>query len=328
MINSETRNRVYRRGMILGWTLAEVFVLIVFALLFAIAAMMLREKRDAEAPANLRKATRDLQKATQKIAGLQEEIAYLREHLFLPNAFDDLYHELVLAQQQNAQLAAERDRLSKDDAMVSNLKHALERNGVSENDADRALAQLAQRSADAKRIEDALARDHLSLDQAGTLASREQQAQSEANIYRGQTKNLEEKISKLGGGTEMPACWADPTSGRIEYIFDVALRNDGILVHNNHLPSRVPDEKLLPLASLTFDKQINDDDFEDETSSLYSWSKEHGCRFFVRVFDETGNEQKETYKRRLNAVEGHFYKALQTGMPEWNAHISAPSPAA
>lgn len=328
MIDSNTRNRVYRRGMILGWTLAEVFVLIVFALLFAIAAMMLREKRNIDAAAQLKKTRGELRGASQKIAGLQKQNAYLRKHLFLPDNFDDVYHELVLADQENAELRAERDTLARDQATAVNLKTALERKGTSEKDAGRELAQLAKLAADAKRLEDALARDHLTLDEAGTLASREQKAQSEANTYRGQTKNLEAKIATLGGGTEMPACWAEPDSGRIEYIFDVALTNDGILVHDNRLPSRAQDEKLLPLAGFSFDREISDDDFDDESGSLYSWSKQHGCRFFVRVFDDTGNDQKEIYKQRLNTVEEHFYKILQTGNPDWYVPSAASTTAA
>lgn len=41
--------------------------------------------------------------------------------------------------------------------------------------------------------------------------------------------------------------------------------------------------------------------------AVFNWSVKEGCRFFVRVFDLTKDEEKMIYKRRLRTVGEHFY---------------------
>jgi hypothetical protein len=45
MVGPGPDDRAYRRGLVLGWSLAEVFVLIVFALLFAFAAVTVKVQK-------------------------------------------------------------------------------------------------------------------------------------------------------------------------------------------------------------------------------------------------------------------------------------------
>jgi hypothetical protein len=43
---------------------------------------------------------------------------------------------------------------------------------------------------------------------------------------------------------------------------------------------------------------------------VYDWSVEQGCRFYVRVKDETTS--KAEFKEKLRAVEAFFYKNLES----------------
>lgn len=116
----------------------------------------------------------------------------------------------------------------------------------------------------------------------------------------------------------MPACWPSSQPGRPEYIFNVALTSTGLIVHDNALPDRVADQKLLPLNGMMFGKKIGDDEFADRTDPLYQWSVKHGCRFFVHVFEQTKPDEKDIYKARLRAVGEHFYYYEMTNPGAWS----------
>ncbi len=139
----------------------------------------------------------------------------------------------------------------------------------------------------------------------------------------GQTKNLETKLAKLSGGVDKKPCWAD-ANGKTEFIFNVALTSGGINIRDNRVSSRDDDEKALPLQNVTFGKEISDESFDSETEALFDWSEDHDCRFSVRVFDFTGTDEKELYKRRLQTVEGHFYKSIMQENEAWHAGIRNP----
>ena len=77
---------------------------------------------------------------------------------------------------------------------------------------------------------------------------------------------------------------------------------------DNALPNRARIQKKLPLQQVIFDQELSHEVFLRTASPLYEWSKKEGCRFFVRVYDQTGPHEKSLYKKRLQAVEGRFYK--------------------
>jgi hypothetical protein len=40
---------------------------------------------------------------------------------------------------------------------------------------------------------------------------------------------------------------------------------------------------------------------------LLTWSKEHNCRFFVRIYDQTGQQEKDIYKHQERVLQQTFY---------------------
>jgi hypothetical protein len=98
MIGLEPDEHAYRRGLVLGWSLAEVFLLIVFALLFAFVAL----------------ATKPASKTTGKPRmTLASPTASFSPGL-PPNSFDDAFHKLKLCEDKNASLKAENGKLSEE----------------------------------------------------------------------------------------------------------------------------------------------------------------------------------------------------------------------
>lgn len=325
MLSAQAGNRLYRRGLILGWTMAEVFLLIVFAMLFAFAALMLRneqaEKQAAKSAEDRRRVQELLEQTEKQRSALVEKNMALEKNIPARDKFDDLFHELILARNRIAELEAERQALTANPQLLDEVQRALARvPGATPADKLRAFAELARR---ADEMAGALARSHLTLGDAEKLAEKNTQLQRALDSSNGQTKNLEGKLAKFSGGVDKKPCWAD-ANGKTQFIFSVALTSGGINIRDNHAPGRNDDEKALPLRNVTFGQEIRDESFDSETQPLFDWSEDHDCRFSVRVFDFTGGDEKELYKRRLRTVEGHFYKSIMQENEAWNAETKAP----
>ena len=112
----------------------------------------------------------------------------------------------------------------------------------------------------------------------------------------------------------MPPCWVTP-SGEIEYFSDVELLSTAsggrVVMHDNRVPGHEKDKKSL-LIDVRFDHPSTESEFLDQTQALYEFGRQQKpeCRFFVRVIDHTGPQDKELFKSLLQTVEQHFYKKL------------------
>jgi hypothetical protein len=110
-----------------------------------------------------------------------------------------------------------------------------------------------------------------------------------------------------GNGLELPPC-AVTSDGKAALVFTARLRRDGILLHDNKIEALQEDQAHWPLQMITFDQYLTPARFLAETRAIFEWSNERGCRFFVRIADDTAAAEKMTYKLRLRTVEDHFYK--------------------
>ena len=86
------------------------------------------------------------------------------------------------------------------------------------------------------------------------------------------------------------------------------------MIHDNKFPGH-DDERARLFGEVQFNQPLTDSDFLDETRQFYDFgTKQHPeCRFFVRVNDRTGPQDKSTFKELLLTVEQNFYKALEEG---------------
>jgi len=319
---SFTNDRAYRRGLVLGWTLAEVFLLIVFALLFAFAALMLAQKRRSLDISSLLgenlKLKQSLLEERRKTAVLERENKFFQAHLSDPYRTKDILKELWLAKNEIEQLRAERDRLAREHKLLDDMTTALSRTGPGASPTDK-LRGLIEKASAADKINDALAHEHLTPGKAASLADRNNELEKQAATYKAQLADVEAKLTKLGNGADFPPCWPLPGTTRSDYIFDIKLTSTGIIVHNNKLPNRAEDENKLPLGEIQFDSEIGDDDFQQETMPLFELSEKNQCRFYVRVSDQTADDEKDIYKRRLRTVQGRFYEKEVSASAEESA---------
>lgn len=265
------QNDSYRRGIVLGLTMAEVGILIIFVLLLL---LVVGEQRRFE----LQRRGRDERK------WLAEMAQVLGVTL---DASPDDFRKLVLV----------RALLSKPDvaaALIEAREAAMEAKRAAE-EMRRAVGAAVGGGADsvARQIE--------------------QQSYRQAN-QEGQLKVLDRRLQAAGQGKGERPCWAQP-DGTIDYLYDVALTSKGIRLRERIYLKREKERKLLPAPTVDPGEAMSEATLIGRTTALFEQSQRNNCRFFVVVFDGTAADEKQLYKSQLKAVEGHFYKRLDSGAP-------------
>jgi hypothetical protein len=179
------------------------------------------------------------------------------------------------------------------------------------------LADVLKKLAEEERArKEALAsgKDLSQEDQLKQALAELQKLRDEAQKLENQKSDLISQLTGEGKGFDYPPCWYEPGgSKRPEYIFNIDLTNKGITVFENSIEHREEEKKQLPIQSIQYKTPLSIDAFRNQTSGLYAWSQKNQCRFYVNVYDKTGSDQKELFKRLLvNGVESHFYKFLSS----------------
>ena len=335
-MSSQTENAFYRRGVILGLTMAEVVILIVFCLLLLLNGIV-NKKNEA-----LKSITKELEEKNTKILMFTEKHDIV-DHLYSfydelnKNSFDDAFKELLLIKSKVIDLKEELSSLQ--DANV-NARKILNNNKLLKEVVDdlknkNALFNKNQKSLQKKlehykelialqnkynisneeiinivdvsmSIKEELPGLFEDNEVAIKLINKIALLNQEIEIKDNRLTYLQKKFNIIGKGTEKPACWAE-ASGKTEYIFEVALTSKGIIIHDNKLPHRAIAQKELPLNAISYDEELSDNVYRRSTKALFDWSEKNGCRFFIKVFDQTKKDEKTIYKKRLRVLGEHFY---------------------
>lgn len=330
------RGRTFPRGLVLGLTMAEIVILIIFVLLLALAALLAREadrrqaaerelvrfeqvdelfKEEAlpEDPAALRAALRERVNEHRDADSWRELVREIETTFPEPSAREivNRIHESAIGRMSPAEaeelLEAHRE-VERADAHAE-LEQAMEAAGVEATPGELremadAMKAAARRGMSPAEVREAIeSRDETEASGVDPAVLAEQLSRAQERIER-----LEVQASALvGGGSDHPSCWYD-RDGTVAYLFDVALLPRGFVVDLARAPQHEAERALLPLDLVQTGSVVTQAQFLRQTRPVYEWSVERGCRFFVRVFDLTAADQKDLYKRRMAALESRFYK--------------------
>jgi hypothetical protein len=328
-------NAAYRSGLVLGLTMAEVLLLLLFALLLIVGATWdharrqiadLQPKADAYAAIvaaddrlaaverlqrELASALADVEKLTPLLAlqqvyeDIQREMRRLPPEDRAPRAVAERIQELVEIKAQVGPL--QPSELVGAIQLSKEVREALP--GVPLRDIVREMraAQNLRRELAgqdlSQLVEVSAAVNALPLNpgekpfEAITRIGREI-----ANI-RGQNIELSRRIQAERRGNQFPSCWATP-EGREEAIFDITYNEAGIEVFERSLPHRDADRRLLPLQSTRYERIMSPAEFRAELMPLYRWSVSNNCRFHVVLF-----ARGKIDRMHQNAVNAFFYPA-------------------
>lgn len=311
------RRPAFPRGLVLGLTMAESVILIVFVLLLALAALLGRETDLRQA------AEQDLQAAEQDLEALGEIRQALDAQGYEP---EQILEVIRSGGGRIADDAGNWTRLVRDiaprmpdpspAAIASRLRQAEEDASVVRILSEAGLEPSAVR--DTVDIIDVLNAESRNFGEEITPRSARRMARDAAS-WR------EHDDESGGSGTDHPSCWY-AGDNVVAYLFDVALTDAGYLLQ----PTRVsqgrarygswstapPAQKNELVASIATGRTLSPAQFLEQTRRLFDWSVTEDCRFFVRAFDVTAADQKELYKTPMRTLESRFYKyASPSGTP-------------
>ena len=310
-------------GLVLGLTMAETAILIIFVLLLALTALLGREAE------RRRSAEDELERLEEVRLVLEESNLQPTEAVDLLRARGtdrqdaDSWRDLVrgLAEEPPPlpiHIAERLREARKRDADHRTIDESLRAAGVEPtSETLRELAAIVTATHEAGVTSDEAAiviGIYRALDDALGRLGDQMTPDALAAMSRDAGRWREEAGG--GRGTDHPSCWYD-ADRTVAYLFDVALTDDGFVIQPAHTPQHEEARAELPLESVRTGTILTARQFLDQTRPVFSQSVERDCRFFVRAFDLTSADRKELYKDRMRTLESRFYK---------NANPSGPPP--
>ena len=318
----------YRRGIVLGLTLAETFLLLLFVLLLTISLIRADQiRQNADAQGKIEIPREQFEKVQSENEELKEEFVALSdliEQLNNPanpsdpkrsytDAFNELRRDRKQTEQKNSALQEENAILQKkiDELQEENTQAKKELQEKTDKLSIYQENEQTQEGSETKQgqLEKILRKSGLPTNPT----------ELEKVLERSETKQtrLENALKKEGAGgisDEPPSCWIKKViekgveTEQNEYIFDITLQSEGLKIYERKIPSRNEDKKKLPMDRIDYEKMMRQENFVTSTKPFLEWGIKNDCRFYVRVFDYTGEQEKLRYKDLLQTVEHSFYK--------------------
>ena len=124
-------------------------------------------------------------------------------------------------------------------------------------------------------------------------------------ILKGQVSYLTRRLN-MGGGSELPPCWANRKTGRAEYLFTVILGEHVIRVAPKWPKYRAKELKKYGSLKKLFYQDLSVKEFLALTKPIYKDADKKECKHFLYMFDDALT--KDGYKTKRLELENYFYK--------------------
>lgn len=307
----EQQSEAYRRGQVLGFTMAEIMLVLLFLLLILLSDQLSRLADDLEVAIQpgtpehsaiilIQETLNDLKKQGQ--LDVDDDELWLTEKLTLraadtlsnvgldedsQEAIERLTRERDLLRQQAKELAEEAQRLNK----------------LLENDPEQ-----AQKQKDANQLLKVVENNQLPLEKALQC------------------------MDDCGGGDGKEACWGESIFNP-DYIYNVALYDEFIWVQPDqaNISKHKADWDVMPSqAKIEKSQYLSNTEYRRRFSTLqrYAIAKNKGpkgCVFHVRLFD-LGTTSKNSYKSQEQMVESYTYRTEIKDHSRWIGEPPKPLP--
>ncbi len=280
----------YRRGFVLGLTMAETILLLTFVVLMLLVVGFARRELQIAA-------------ARQDTEALEAIVRALHLAGTTPEERDRRLAAVVATAEAAAAAGIEWD-----DAFVELVKGV-----ISHTRQDASLVDIAKALRDEKKafddmrrqLEDALGGDADAGKALQELIAQAGRDRAEVERLTGKNRDLTDQVKRLGG--VLPSCWVE--NGRPVYVFDVVLASDGLRMRDR-APERFRPERdrLLGSAEVDPGRTYTPAEFHTITRPMFDDSVKQECRYYVVIYDGTAADEKSRYKALMQTVEGHFYK--------------------
>ncbi len=296
---TEYTSATYRRGLTLGLTMAEIFILILFLLLLLLLAYKVETEKE------IKKTKEELTAVTQ-----ERDVMAIQT----PDKIEKL-----IRQKQSADKA--REYAENQEKISTALLKTKEE-------------ELIQTQKDLATAKDE--RDQIK-DQLEKSKDKKPQHLTELQAAKQEIEKLKDEIVAITKGVD-PPCWYEEVTRqgkrheKPHYLLDIAVHDEYLYIRVNKdipLPGRAIDESgpaltsyeeeyaKLPLASLPLAtvKKITLEEFEEIAKPIKDMGKnqqirDYACVFYVKIWDFTSATAKERWKRARGKIEKFFYPLL------------------
>ena len=305
----------FRRGSVLGLTIAEIFILLVFLMLLALMGVnrYWGEKTEGWKDIIENYSPEDVEHALGHPDSLRREILGLKDQIqSLLKEKERLQKRIRVLEDREGETGERLDEANKE---------LLEK--------DQALADRDRALSDAEREIEALKNEKQQF-----IASR---AELETRV-----DSLDDRVRIIGKGIT-PPCWyqqvkeTNPITKanwreKPYYLFDIAIRDDHMEVQGLPIPAGgaeddgaltyVEEANVLALDAIPYGIPLTDMEMRRFMRPLYEKAKgsqvrTYPCIFYVRVWDETASGAKERWKQAHDGVLEQLFGTHQVRNTSW-----------
>lgn len=283
----------YRKGQVLGFTMAEIMLVLLFLLLLLLGAKLHKltnTLNESYQPGTLEKQSVDVIKDTletlkiKKLVPENKDVLWLTQQLTL-NSENFIEHQMGVpesTQEQIEKLLKQKQELLYENQVLKEMQKG----------------------------------DYSLVDELVAAKEKIDNLQPLEDLFkdRGLTQGQAEQcLLSCGGGPK--ACWGESLSNP-DFIYNVALYDNGFYVSPDlkSIQKNLSDwEALSMLARVSKSEFLDRKMFKRRFSALLKHAKANDCVFQVRLVDQE-TSSKKVYKSQRSLVEGYVYP---TPFKEW-----------
>ena len=311
----------YRRGAVLGLTVAETFILLTFLLLVALLGLVEHEEPLPNADAASAPRVWERPDEIETLVNAANEAR---------RAWQEADQARIVAERARDQAHETAEQALKAQKDAEQARAAAER----ERDLDRKAREEAEQARTAAERERDLVRKKV--EEARKAQGEAEQARATAERERDQTQ---QNLALLRRKGKNPPCWyqivgAGEGKAREKpyYVFNLAIYEDAIEIAPRKAPpagalddgggSYADEWKRLRIEELPYGKRLSDKQFTEAISHLVAQGRNrqvrsYECVFSVMVWDKTPNHAKKRWKDAHDRIIEGSFSAYTVRDLEW-----------
>ena len=298
-------NSEYRRGTVLGLTIGEIFILLVFLILLVLLGLASKwEQKDEEYRANEKilsvwMPTIKKFQAPEKIETLVRGTAVLERRLEESHG-------------QNAELRRKNDRLSED---LEQTRADLEESRARQSEED---GKQDEEKREMRKKYEILQRKYENLSEKYSTAHVENEDLRRRNEeISGEAEQAKADLDILRRKGQNPPCWYETvaegngTREKAHYVFNIAVHDEYMVVGRREIPPGGADDdngrpyteeaENLDLEDIRYDTPLTDAEMRRQMRPIFDLGKgrevrSYSCIFSVKVWDRTSPGAKARWK--------------------------------
>ena len=131
-----------------------------------------------------------------------------------------------------------------------------------------------------------------------------EQVAAELALLQSELNKLKAEMAKMGNVEVPPPCYAKNNNGQTPYIFDIRIKNDGLVLFDT-APERLRAQLRtdMPIQP-PLERPLSVSEFKSATNGYINYGRRNQCKFYVKVYDDTGS--KDRVKNQLKVIESNF----------------------